>query len=490
MSVTSSRLNSTLPQAAQDSISLLALFWGAVVLLTVGQGPSVLQAPGPTALAFVLITGLSLAPLGLWCAGYARGIPIYPIAALVYLNTYALPLLSENPNVLAYSPWQQFQAGITTALFLGGGLLGWLNFAQPRGDRRRSYRCLRLAQTDTLFLVILGLGSLLNLYIYGGWTWIPAGVFTTVRGAVLGLVYLGVFLLTYRAGKGELTSGQQALLLGLLLVYLLTASLGFVLKQPFTLATLAAVSYVIGSRRPPPLLPLLLIGLLLLPLHYGKHPMRQKYSQGVTIQPWEIPKYYGEWLGYSGERLLPNEQIPAHLRPKEEGESIAERASLIHMLMLAQKKIPEPLPYLGGRTYALVPQLVVPRVLSPAKLRTHEGTHQLNVYVGRQTYTDTLRTTIAWGLLAEAYANFGNLGAALIGLGWGLFYGWLSRRADGCSSFSEPSLTAFLFLSFAIASSEWTAGVYAATAFQSMVPIWLIDQLLMKRVLPLPPVPR
>ncbi len=474
-------------QRPSRGIPLLSLFWLGVLALMLGQLGSLSRVPGPTAAGFVLISAFALAPFGLWCAGYAQGIPIFPVSALLYLNTYALPLLSQNPNVLAYSPAQQFQAAITAALFLGGGLLGWLQQARQPDPRRPSFRTITLAQADRLFLQILALGILLNLYIVGGWTWIPAGAFTTIRGIVLGLVYLGVFLLCYRAGRRELPLPQQYWLLGLLLLYLLVAAMGFVLKQSFTLATLATMSYLIGGRRAPPLIPLLLVMAMLMPLHYGKHQMRHKYSSGVTIQPYEIPTYYQEWLGYAGEKLGAEKEKPAHLRlsSEKDGESIAERASLIHILMMAQKKIPEPLPYLQGKTYALVPQLVMPRALSPAKLRTHEGTHQLNVYVGRQTYNDTLKTTIAWGLLAEAYANFGNFGAFGIGAFWGVVYGAISQRAKGCDSFSEPSLTAFLFLSFAIASSEWTAGVYAATAFQSMVPIWVIDKLLMKRVIPL-----
>jgi ABC-type multidrug transport system permease subunit len=141
------------------------------------------------------------------------------------------------------------------------------------------------------------------------------------------------------------------------------------------------------------------------------------------------------------------------------------------MLMMAQEKIPDQYPFLKGETYSYVPILVVPRVLIKNKPVSHIGTHTLNVHIQRQTWKQTEKTTIAWGLLPEAYANFGVPGAVAVGAFFGLFYGAVTRISVGTSAFSTRSMFTVLILSFALASTEWTAGVYAAALFQSSVPI-------------------
>jgi len=109
----------------------------------------------------------------------------------------------------------------------------------------------------------------------------------------------------------------------------------------------------------------------------------------------------------------------------------------------------------------------------------------LNIHIHRQTYHDTLKTTIAWGLLPEAYANFGFIGCAGIGAVLGAFYGFVTRLAIGTPAFSARTMFCVLVLSLALASTEWTAGVYAATLFQSSVPILGIRFAFMKRQRPI-----
>jgi hypothetical protein len=104
----------------------------------------------------------------------------------------------------------------------------------------------------------------------------------------------------------------------------------------------------------------------------------------------------------------------------------------------------------------------------------------LNVHVQRQTYEQTLKTTIAWGLLPEAYANFGYFGCALIGGILGACYGTITLAAIGTPPFSARMMFCVLVMSLALASTEWTAGVYAATLFQSSVPIVGIKYAFMK----------
>jgi hypothetical protein len=142
-----------------------------------------------------------------------------------------------------------------------------------------------------------------------------------------------------------------------------------------------------------------------------------------------------------------------------------ERSSVIQMLMLTQSESPERYPYLYGQTYAILPELMIPRVFNAKKIVSHTGTHMLNIHYGRQTVFDTQTTTIAWGLLAESYANFGLLGCAGLAVVLGVAYGQCTRWSMNAPILSAQSLFAVLLLTCAF-QSEWTAGVYVAALSQ------------------------
>ena len=74
-------------------------------------------------------------------------------------------------------------------------------------------------------------------------------------------------------------------------------------------------------------------------------------------------------------------------------------------------------------------------------------------------------------MLPEAYANFGFFGCAGVGMFLGAFYGYITRLGIGAPIFSARSLFGVLVLSMALASTEWTAGVYFASLFQSSMPL-------------------
>jgi hypothetical protein len=105
----------------------------------------------------------------------------------------------------------------------------------------------------------------------------------------------------------------------------------------------------------------------------------------------------------------------------------------------------------------------------------------LNVHVRRQTYQQTFKTVIAWGLLPEAYANFGFMGAFIVGGSLGAFYGFVTLQGVGAPTFSFRTLFGILVISFALASTEWTAGVYAATLQQSSMPLIGMRLVFMRR---------
>lgn len=465
------------PDPFAKTQKMVLLFWAGIGLLLFANADKLHHVPLPTAIGSVLIGVACLYPAYLWCAGKVQGLPVFPFFALTYLWTFCLSLLTENPNVWAYTPDAHLQAALTTVLFLTSGTAVWLQIVRSPVVIKKPYRALKTDAADNVFITVLFAGALLNMYTFGGWSGIPPKLYTIVRGIILGLTFLGTFVLAYRAGENSMPRRKQIFLFLGLASNITTAAVSLVLKTSLTLFFLSIMAYVIGGRKLP-VIPLMLGLFLLLPLHYGKHPMREKYMFGPAphyVQPWEYPAWFQEWWGYAKEK-----HEPQRYEKVEKKESFLDRSSVIHMLMMAQAKIPTPYPYVGGKTYAIIPELMVPRALNPNKIRSHEGTHMLNIHIKRQTYQDTLRTTIAWGLLPEAYANFGYFGAALVGGVLGVFYGVVTISAVGTPPFSARMMFCVLVMSLALASTEWTAGVYAATLFQSTVPILGIKYAFMK----------
>jgi len=467
------------PSPSTKSQQMTTLFWVGMGLLFFSNLDTLQHMPRPTAIGALVIAIACMYPSYLWCAGKVQGLPVFPFFALTYLWTFSLPLLSENPNVWKYPPEAHLKAALTTVLFLVSGTTVWLQMVATPETINKPLRALKTDMADNIFIGMVGAGAILNMYVVGGWIWIPAKIFTIVRGIILGLSFLGIFVLAYRAGQNSMPRKKQYIFFLFLVTNIVTAAAGLILKTALTLFMLSVMAFVIGGRRLP-IIPLMLGLFLLLPLHYGKHEMRNKYWNGPTahyVQPWEYGKWFQEWWNYAQKN---KNHKPERYEKVEKHESFVERSSLVHMLMMAQDKIPKPYPYLEGKTYAIIPGLLTPRIINPNKLRSHEGTHMLNIHIGRQTYADTIRTTIAWGLLPEAYANFGYFGCILVGGFMGAFYGIVTLSAIGTPPFSARMMFCVLIMSLALASTEWTAGVYAASLFQSSVPIVGIKYLFMK----------
>jgi hypothetical protein len=416
----------------------------------------------------VLITVAALAPCYLWCAGKALGMPIFPLFSLTYIWTYALPLVTNHPKVLTYSPESHLFASVTVAGFLGLGTIIWFRFVKSAPPLPTSYRAISGDKGDTFFLVFLGISVLFNIANTGGWLllFLQGGSFTAIRAVIIGMTILANFVLAYRFGAEELSKQRSRLFLILLILYIVTDAAGLLLVGASSAFLISLVAFIVGSRKIP-ILPIVIALVCLSFLHYGKAEMRAKYWFGkqpsTYVQVWQYPSWFAEWTGYSWDYFQNKDDLSSKSAEKQ---SFLERSSVIHLLLLAQDRTPESVPYLYGKTYAVIPQLLVPRIFNENKIASHEGTYILNIHYGLQTRENTRTTTIGWGLLAESYANFGLLGCAGLAVVLGTAYGKVTRWNINAPILSVQSMFAVLFLSYAF-QTEWSAGVYVTALAQS-----------------------
>jgi len=459
----------------QQRRQLLRAFWLLITVLFILELCSIHTSSIANIVGAILIAFAALLPLYLWCSGSALGMPIFPVFAMTYLWTHALPLVGEQPQLLVYSPTQIFLASVTVSAFLLLGTFTWFRFVKSPPVALKSYRVFRGQDSDGFLLFILAADLFFNIYSVAGWFVLAGGTFTLIRSAILGLDVLSVFVLSYRCGTKELSENKSKLFLLLLVLSLIVNAASLLLVGVLSIGFLAVIAFTLGHRRVP-WMPIIIVLICVWLLHYGKGEMRAKYWGKLHfVQPWEYPALYTEWIGYSFDYLKHKD----YLHESEEKGSLLERSSVIQTLLLAQAKTPRDVAYLFGKTYAIIPEVLVPRIFNPKKIISHEGTSLLNIHYGLQTREATLTTTIGWGLLSEAYANFGFLGCAGLAIILGAAYGQASRWSINTPLFSFRSLFAVILISFAF-QTEWTAGVYFAALFQSLAVLGVISLVFMK----------
>jgi hypothetical protein len=434
-----------------------------------------------SSISAVLITTAALSPAYLWCSGYAFGSPIFPLLGITFIWTYALPLVNPNSaTVVRYTPDQHWLASLNISGFLLLATFIWFQFVKKYPPIPRAYRCLEESKGELFFLLGLGLGVIFNICKISGWLALDGGIFALVRGAILGVSALAIFVLSYRLGARELPRLQSQWFVFLVITSMVVNSVGLLLVNAASMFVISVTAFTIGRKK----IPVSVIAIVLILItffHYGKGTMRNKYwfTKGASaiVQPWEYPAWYAEWAGYSIDYLTGKTVSPIFEYRKK--ESLLERSSVIHVFLMTQTKAPQTVSYLNGATYAIIPQLLIPRIFDSNKIASHEGTYILNIHYGLQSRQDTYKTTVGWGLLAEAYANFGQLGCAGLAVVLGLIYGQTTKWTINAPLLSDRSLLGIVMLSCAF-QTEFSAGVYVAAVFQSGVTVMAIAVLLMK----------
>ena len=432
--------------------------------------------PSVRMLGAALISAAALLPAYIWCRKPGLGLPIYPLFALTYVWKYAYPLASDDEMITIYDDGAGLQAGLTVSLFLLLGTVAWC--AANRWVPRASgpVRAMARGKGNVLFTALILAAALFNLSLAGHWIYLSGGLVGGVRAAILGLASVGIFVLAYRWGAGELDGPKKIAFGTSLLLFLVSHSMSLFMIDLILATTFAAAAYVIGGGRIPWKSALVLLALFSV-LHAGKGEMREQYWEfaevNKPVQLYQYPAFLTEWIGYGIDVLAspPRDDTPW---------SLTQRMSLIPLLLKVQAETPEKRPFLNGETYAIIPGLLVPRALNPKKLNTHEGAHILSIHYGLQTREATETSTIAWGPLIEAYANFGTLGVIAFALVIGIVYGAVGKFASGVPILSLRMLVAIVFAAMAL-QAEWTSGMLVTALFQSLVVVWALSFVLMER---------
>jgi hypothetical protein len=454
------------------------LFWamcGVVILIMILTGKQ--QDPGVAA-AGVLLAIVSLFPFYLWMLGWSHGLPIWPVFAAANGIFAALPMVQAPQTLGAYSPTEVVIGGMTIAGFILLGSVCWLGVTGRHTSPPAAVLMISREHSERYLFAFIAAGLFFqaNQQLY--WIPLPGNTMQIVRGVAMSLNSMGIFVLAYYAGQGLLSRGQIGGLVALSALTALVLASNLILASAIVPVALLFLGYILGSGKLP-WKSLALVLVVLTVLQPGKYAMRDLNwgGQSATAPVLRLPAFYWEWFGYGLQELG---KAGPKSEEDEDATSLFERAGNIHMLLLVQKKSPAEVPFLNGITYEQIPRLMVPRFIDSEKGSAHAGNILLTVNYGVQSMEVAMGgTSIGWGLIPEAYANFGYLGVGAVAVFLGLFYGYFTRLSIGVPMTSLRFVIGLLIM--AAATRADTMGLFVTSQFQAIVGVSAAAFFLMRR---------
>ena len=476
-----------LSQRVKDAVNQL-LIPLTVVLVLESAFLSFSERPG--AFAFILVSAGTVVALKIWSTG-ALGLPLLPVLAIQSLVIYGLPIAAGHEIIKSYPPGFVFDAGVEVLIFTVSMALCWkvgmqlfypsppVSYALQEVNRAGSKGWSKLGFAmiigTTAFITMQSLG--LTDPVVGA---LPTGTSSILAALIAVVSASGFFLVSMTVG------GPDASVVGKVIFWFLLVANGMLSASEFLLYSVAAnlitvaVGFFWGQGRIP--WRYLIVSMLCLSfLNTGKTAMRARYWGNDFDTPppataEKLPALYAEWIRVSYDAILAN-QARADLRQPNGEAQAKENLTLLdridnlqNLLFVIDAVEAGHIPVLHGATYTLIPPLLVPRILAPNKPRSHEGQILLNVHFGRQDLGSTFSTYIAWGLLPEAYGNFGAVaGSLLVGASIGLLLAWIENLTARKLVVSTEGFLSLGLLMNVMNSFEMVASLLVTETFQSFM---------------------
>lgn len=426
----------------------------------------------------LMIIFLAALPSLLWARQSRIRYPIFEIFILTTGNVYALPLLNGHEMLLNFTSETVNDAALGIILYQATAIVVYL-LTQGRPLTTSFWTENILSERVTSYLsygmVINTVYTVLNTFF----DVIPVDLSGLLRGVCFGIGIICIFVTTRLWGAGQLPQGQKAFFILNFAIQFFLPMTTLYLVNSISLLLLGLLGYVSGSRRLPVVFCACILPMIAL-LHQGKTAMRERYWAGGKPAPTliEVPGFFSEWIG---EGLRPPDQGPEGSGAEAMTEKLLQRTSLFHLMCLVVSLSPDQQPYLHGDTYQDILLQFVPRPFWPGKPNALAGTYRLAIYYGLQSEEDVQKTTIGFGMLTEAYANYGFFGLMMLGGIFGFFFKKIQSWAAASPIFSYPGLFLILLVAWSF-QTEFTLSVWLSSMFQATVAVVGIPFALRKMV--------
>ena len=413
-------------------------------------------------------------PGWLWCTGRIQGLPIFPLFALGFLPTYVTPLWQGHSALAQYTANEINTAAWTVAGFLLIGQLFWQQMAVRAVGVPHAVRMIDLKKSGKILIVCLFFEVVFELIQILLWQHMAGGV-SAIRGFATAAGRMGIFVFSYQLGQGELKPGIKFTFLTLLVVLIIQETASLLLANVLPTLGIAFAAYVLGSGKIP-WKALATTVVCISVLHAGKYEMRDNYLEKPRPGFLDLPGFFTEWVGL-GIKNLGMGKKEEEIR---ETSSAAQRASLLQVMMKVQANTPDKISYLQGETYAFIPSLLIPRVLSPKKTVAHLGNMMLALRYGFVTEESMWFVSVAFDPIIEAYANYGFVAVAVLAVVFGFFIGWATRLTIHVPMLSFGFLFGVQVVAASIASFNTTA-VYITSVWQAFLALVAMSFVLMRK---------
>ena len=407
----------------------------------------------------LIIFALSAVPSLLWARSGGSRFPVFETILILCAGAYAMPVLNAREQLANYSSDVITRAGLTVILYQLSAIITYLSVRGQPGRSQFWRESIITSQVEKLIVYGL-LTSTAYIWISTFTTWVPRDLESVLRAVFYGVSILCTFVTAQRWGRGEMTQTEKTVLLCTLIPQLIFMCVGLILIASISLLGIALLGYLSGGKR----IPWLVIGVtfaIIAVLHTGKTRMREKYWEQHLPAPTmsELPAYFSEWVEFGLQPTSGDKTV---------SQKMLERTSLMHILCLIVDYTPARQDYLYGKTYGHVLPQLIPRLFWPDKPRSHIATYELGIYYGLQQEEDNATTTIAFGLLTEAYANFGLAGAILLGVFWGYSLKKLQIWSTFSPMFSFAGLFMVLLTAWAF-NAELTMAAWVSSLEQAVI---------------------
>lgn len=407
---------------------------------------------------------LAALPALLWAKNRRTWFPAFEIASLTCITFYALPLLTIRRAQADFRPEVVTESAGLVVLYLAAANLAFL----VGRDQHRAPHWLTATLLPTGSYRIIPVSLALNTVYVTLTTFtdiIPFELLGTLRALFFGIGTLSTFILARLWGLGLLSRNEIGFTVINISLQLVMLFSHLYLITGISLVALALIAYAHASRRVPWLFILFFVPLLAI-LHIGKPEMRRIYwSEGKPAPtPLQIPGFFVDWIHASFERRarLADED------DKGDNYSIVDRASLIQMLHLAVDRVPSIKPYLDGESYVDIPAQLVPRFLWPGKPSSLDSNVQLAIHLGLVDAVSAQQVSIAFGMLAEAYMNFGVLGVILLGAAFGAAFKRAATLSRDVPQFSALGILMILLTAWSF-QAELILATWLVSLFQASI---------------------
>lgn len=405
----------------------------------------------------ITIFVLSVVPGLLWAKRARFGLPLFEAFMVPGVNTYAIPLITGHKAFQLYDADTIEKAAVGVIIFQVVAILTFYGIkTHPR--RGKLWRESILTKGGSR---VLGYGMIITtayLFILQFIPqWIPNAIAPEVRAVCYGTGIIATFVQCRRWGQGDLPIHERTTFAVQLVAQIIFTWMSLFMVQGVSILLLALIGYVSGSKKVP-LVPIILCAPLIAVLFNGKGTMRVKYwdvNANNTVAITNIPAFFGEWIQ---DGLAVGQSKDDTAKPM----GVLDRTSLIQMMCLVVDQSPDRKPYLMGETYAQIPGQFVPRILWPNKPPGLISTFTLCIYYGLQSEEETSGTTIGFGMLPEAYANFGLIGLGLLGLGMGLLFNKATGWCAESPIFSYPGLFTIVLMAWTFQTEQPLSGWLAS----------------------------